>query len=173
MPTCRGNRGNLMQHWVLCELIEVMKRNFAENSHLLYVDAYPMAPFARLRGVPDPAFRDVRRRLPGRSTYESAWYDLTREHPEKYPSSLVFIGHLWRGRLSVCLSEKDKKTFNEIDRWINAPERATRFEHSPQIYRGDWRRNLTTCSIATDADAVFMSFDPNKYDLAETTTEEK
>jgi len=39
----RGNVGNLLQHWVLCEIL-VAGRNHAQD--LAFIDAYSMAPFA-------------------------------------------------------------------------------------------------------------------------------
>ena len=42
MPTFRGNRGNLLQHWVLVELLDALHHKHA--SGLCFVDAYSMSP---------------------------------------------------------------------------------------------------------------------------------
>ena len=46
MPTYRGNIGNLLQHWVLCEIAERCNRRWTE---IRFVDAYSMAPIAKER----------------------------------------------------------------------------------------------------------------------------
>lgn len=170
MPTCRGNRGNLMQHWVFCELIQVMNKHLSESSHLLYIDAYPMAPWAKILQNPDDPtqseFLHIKIGLPGsRSSYEIGWHELVRSHskPDEYPSSLVFLEHLWKRRLSACLSEIDEETYHEIDRWISTPEWARRFDYI-DIHNDDWRKCLKKCRLDINPDLVFMSFDPNMYD---------
>ncbi|MGO9120783.1 MAG: hypothetical protein ACLQPD_24630 [Desulfomonilaceae bacterium] len=113
-----------------------------------------------------PEFIHIRDGLPGSgSIYETAWDELVQSHsePDEYPSSLVFLEHLWKGRLSVCLSEIDEETYNEIDKWINAPERTSRFENR-DIHHQDWRKGLKQCRLGINADLVFMSFDPYIYD---------
>lgn len=40
MSVYRGNVGNLLQHWVLCEILQDLQ-NHAE--HLTFIDAYSMA----------------------------------------------------------------------------------------------------------------------------------
>jgi hypothetical protein len=151
----------------LCELIHIFDETFPEESHLLYMDAYPMAPFAPMREKNDQTrghFLHVRNGLPGqRSTYETCWQELAHKNPDLYPSSLVFVNHLWKGRLSVYLSEIDLATHEEITAWLNSPERMNRFENT-QVERGDWRERLQSCGAGINPDLVFMSFDPNMYD---------
>ena len=43
MSNFKGNDGNLMQHWVLCELLAVARK---DTTHLTFVDAHSMAPIA-------------------------------------------------------------------------------------------------------------------------------
>ena len=43
MSNIKGNDGNLMQHWVLCELLAIA-RNY--TTRLAFVDAHSMAPIA-------------------------------------------------------------------------------------------------------------------------------
>ena len=164
MPTCRGNRGNLLQHWVLCELVQILNKNLPDNSHLLYIDAHPMAPFAPMIEKADQTrghFLHVRNMLPGQfSTYETSWYELTRQNPDTYPSPLMFVNHLWKGRLSVCLSESDSTTHEQITAWFEDPERTNRFENK-QVFLGDWRNCLTSFHSDIAPDEVLVSLDPN------------
>ena len=43
MSSFKGNDGNLMQHWVLWELLSVARRH---ATNLTFVDAHSMAPIA-------------------------------------------------------------------------------------------------------------------------------
>jgi hypothetical protein len=176
MPTCRGNRGNLLQHWTLCELIQILGTCLPKDSHLLYIDAYPMAPLAPMREKADQTrahFLHVRNELPGqRSTYETSWQELAHKNPDLYPSSLVFVSRLWKSCLSVCLSEIDLTTHEEIASWLNSPERTNRFEKK-RVDLGDWRERLQSCDVGVDPDLVFMSFDPNMYDRRDLPEEDR
>jgi hypothetical protein len=83
MPSFRGNVGNLLQHWVLCEILSACGNSY---ERLGFIDAYSMAPFAA-----DPPKRDggsdlfdtVATNLPGlNSLYERAWLKLTPNRHE-------------------------------------------------------------------------------------------
>ena len=43
MPIFRGNVGNLLQHWVFCEALEVFR---GSADQIDFIDAYSMAPLA-------------------------------------------------------------------------------------------------------------------------------
>ena len=78
MGTYKGNAGHLMQHWTLCELLDIAGKN--DTPSLNYIDAHAMAPLARRRD-PNPGssglvFDGVRRNLPGKSVYQQAWHNL-------------------------------------------------------------------------------------------------
>ncbi len=62
MPKCKGNKGNLVQHWVLCELVSAARRHV---SRLQFIDAHAMAPMAEEPKHEDRVFDSVRAHLPG------------------------------------------------------------------------------------------------------------
>ena len=99
MPTYRGNRGNLLQHWVLVELLGCLRQQGI--SKLCFVDAYSMSPtpVRSAKAATDqtaPEFDLVRSRLAdGRSAYERAWLALSQALPSEYPSSAAFVRHYW------------------------------------------------------------------------------
>ena len=97
MPTYKGNVGNLMQHWTLCELLEIAQRQGAPG--LNFIDAHAMAPLARQQEPPvrvDGRFNLVANRVqhpqePNHvwaSAYECAWHHLAPS--VGYPNSAVF-----------------------------------------------------------------------------------
>ena len=103
MPTYRGNRGNLLQHWVLVELLGCIREGGIGK--LCFVDAYSMSqtPTRSERAATDQTaqeFDHVRSRLdPSSSVFEQAWLTLI-SHPStrhQRPSCAV------AGR-SVCTS---------------------------------------------------------------------
>ncbi len=47
MSTYKGNVGNLMQHWTLCELLSIAGES--EVTGLSFIDAHAMVPLARER----------------------------------------------------------------------------------------------------------------------------
>ena len=51
MPPYKGNKGNLMQHWTLCDVLRIAQRH---HSALNYIDAHAMAPLATRRTDYDP-----------------------------------------------------------------------------------------------------------------------
>ena len=44
MGTCKGNVGNLMQHWTLCQLLVIAGKQ--DTPGLSFIDAHAMAPLA-------------------------------------------------------------------------------------------------------------------------------
>ena len=156
MPSFRGNNGNLMQHWVLCELLETARRYTAE---LTFIDAHAMAPLA-MRRTPKPAqrgkFDAVLENLPGQgSEYERAWQALAPE-PGTYPNSASFVRHIWRasGQCSMLLCETDEWTVSELRSWA-AMHGNTGIEIAP----GDWRTRFGSW-LPKQEGMVLVSFDP-------------
>lgn len=162
MPTYKGNRGNLLQHWVLSELIAGLRQGLGPGSDLCFVDAHAMSPYATRS--PNPGqngedFSNVERRLPGQeSTYEVAWTAL-RRGPCEYPSSAAFVSHLWQDSLHLFLCERDPTTADEIDRWSETLDDRVRYE----LHRGDWRETVAD-GLPSTSDALLMSFDPYMFD---------
>ena len=76
MPTYRGNRGNLLQHWVLVELLARLQQQGPSN--LSFIDTHSMSPRATrsAKAVTDqtaPEFDRVLTHLAeGQSSYERA-----------------------------------------------------------------------------------------------------
>ena len=82
MCSYKGNVGHLMQHWALCELLNIAGKH---TSGLNFIDAHAMAPWATRRG-PKKNTRDyklfdrVLDGLPGQdSAYERAWHSLIQK----------------------------------------------------------------------------------------------
>src|SRR5262245_20913290 len=116
MPSYRGNIGNLLQHWVLCELVE---RGNAYWASLRFVDTYSMAPLATERPKPhwsSELFDHTRERTNRDSIYERAWSDLSSD-AAGYPNSAAFVAALWNGSYSMVLCECDRTTVDELRRW--------------------------------------------------------
>ena len=156
-PTYKGNVGNLMQHWTLCEILSVAQRH---ASCLNYVDAHAMAPLASRR---DPkqkcaTFERVRgnldRCVDQQSVYERAWRRLLQGR-EGYPNSAAFVAHIWKGRVSMTLCETEPNTAAKLKTWAGRrPEDVT-------VFTGDWRQRFKTS--LPDGPLTFLSFDPNMY----------
>lgn len=163
MPTYKGNRGNLLQHWVLVELVNQLRRYTAPSTSLCLVDAHAMSPFAVHGGNPGQSAGDfdrVRARLPGQeSIYELAWMSLAAELSCEYPASAAFVRKVWDGPLALALCEADPVTADEITRWLNGVAKET----SRELYRGDWRQRFQS-SLPTGHGAYLVSFDPYMFD---------
>jgi hypothetical protein len=163
MPTFRGNRGNLLQHWVLVELLGDIRQQ--STSSLCFVDAYSLSPTATRspKAATDqtaPEFDRVHANLAkGRSIYERAWRSLSQSLPCEYPSSAAFVRYCWEGQLFLLLCEAERATADEIASWLSSVDsRTTSFE----LHRGDWRERF--CRPVPIASAYYISFDPNMYD---------
>lgn len=160
VPTFKGNRGNLLQHWVLAELIVAIQNGLPDGSRLCYIDAHSMSPYAARDENPGQSANDfdrVRNVLPGLSSfYEVAWQVLRRSLNCAYPSSAAFVRQLWTGPLHLLLCEHDRATASEIAQWIGTLNRS---DTSWELFRGDWRDRFRH-AIVTDHDAYLISFDP-------------
>lgn len=158
----RGNVGNLLQHWVLCEILNA-GRNHAQE--LAFIDAYSMAPFATERPKPDRGarvFNSVRDRLPGEHTpYEQAWHELAQGKGDGYPISAALVKSLWPGRYSLLLCDTDPSTAQELTLWSNETKRSPKCI-AAEVYPGDWRARFNQ-GVAASGDLVFFSFDPDMF----------
>ena len=169
MGTYKGNVGNLMQHWTLCELLTVASKHI---NRLNYIDAYAMAPWATHCPGPTREFLCVRNGLPGQeSAYERAWHNIARRHPTVgYPSSAAFVHEIWNGPHSLLLCENDVPTANEIQTWLDTIQPSSGCE-DPMLLRGDWQDNLFLDPLPNPRDAdppddslTFISLDPDRYE---------
>ena len=162
MPTFRGNAGNLLQHWVLCEVLSACQNHY---DRLGFVDAYSMAPFAAERPRRDASsqlFDDVADHLPGRqSLYERAWLKLT-PNTHEYPNSASFVTAAWRGRYAMFLCESDQATVDRLNQWAGTARRFPGCE-GVEVAPGDWRTHLRG-QLLPSSDLWFFSFDPYMFD---------
>ncbi len=167
MGKYKGNVGNLMQHWTLCEALSIAQGNGVTS--LNYIDAHAMAPLAAACARPTLEFRSVQKRLPGqRSVYEEAWLRLTRRD-QVYPNSAAFVTAVWQGVFSLSLCESDDATVGELADWRFGP--ALRGEpQAARVHPGDWRDRFVKgvpapSQVGLPDDALtLVSFDPNMYD---------
>jgi len=152
MCTYKGNAGNLMQHWTLCEVLTVAQRH---ASCLSYVDAHAMAPMASVQSEPKDERRETFDRVrDGRrsgSVYESAWHRLAADG-EGYPNSAAFVQNIWKGRVSMLLCERDPSTAAKIKAWAQG---------RGEVEEGDWRKRFA--QGLPDAPMTLISFDPYMY----------
>ena len=174
MPTYKGNRGHLMQHWPLCEMLEVAGRH---TKGLNFIDAYAMAPLATKKTGKDAKFQRAEDRLSelgdSGSAYEKAWYKLTSgycpEPREGYPSSAAFVEQVWKGDFSMLLCETDGATCTKIEHWLQCVRESERCK-DPELFCDDWRKRFKK-GLPVPADAgladgslTLVLFDPDKYD---------
>ena len=151
-PTYKGNAGNLMQHWTLCETLGVVQRH---APYLSYVDAHAMAPVALCRNGECQTFDRVREGRRQGSVYERAWHRLAPEG-KGYPNSAAFVRDVWPGRLSMLLCEIAPTTAAKLRAWAQGCPGAT-------IIEGDWRKRFA--KGLPDAPMTLLSFDPYMYNL--------
>ena len=163
MPSYRGNIGNLLQHWVLCELVECCGYEWPK---LRFVDGYSMAPLATERPTShwsSQLFDHARDRAKRDSIYERTWSSLNRG-ASGYPSSAAFLAALWQGQYSMVLCEYDDVTVGELRRWKADREREPRCG-GVEVAAGDWRRRFETA--VANADPLFLSFDPDMFSCSD------
>ena len=165
MPYFKGNDGNLMQHWVLCELLTIARQY---KKRLTFVDAHAMAPIADQRtGKPDQCgkFDAVFERLPKKcSPYEEAWKCLASER-NTYPNSANFVSRIWdqTHSCSMLLCECDKPTVSFLLSWKAEQER-TRANLRIEIASGNWRSRFELGLPEQEQNGlVFLSFDPYMF----------
>ncbi len=160
MPTFRGNRGNLLQHWVLAECLALLSPT--QQMCLCFIDAHAMSPYAKRHpgpGQTGPDFDRVRETLPGQKTaYELAWKELATGEIG-YPSSALFVRHLWPGTLHLILCERDPATAAEVSSWL----KTLVTKSSGELHPGDWRERFRA-GLPTGYSTYLISFDPYMFD---------
>ena len=166
MPTYKGNRGHLMQHWTLCEILEAAGPH---TTGLNYIDAHAMAPLARKRKGEDDLFDKVKNCLSScsKSAYELAWHQLAPREVEGYPNSAAFVEQVWKGDFSMLLCEKNKRTCEEIEDWR---QRVDKRRKATKLFCGKWQERFKN-ELPSPADVgladgslTLIAFDPNMYD---------
>lgn len=163
MPKYKGNDGNLLQHWVLCEIVNACRDHVEQ---LMFVDAYSMAPFASERSAhkQTSTFDFVRDHLQeGHSLYEQTWLKLIGSAPRDsgYPNSAAFVRNLWQGRFSFLLCERDPATAQQLTTWSNETGHWPNCVNS-QVFEEDWRDQFSQ-GIYPDGDLLLFSFDPYMF----------
>ena len=113
MPTYKGNVGHLMQHWTLCELLNIAHQQGVPG--LNFIDAHAMAPRATENNGKDGRFTRAENRLRNsrRTAYEQAWYHLTPSG-SGYPNSAAFVTQVWKRHFSLLLCEIDEPTIAKV-----------------------------------------------------------
>ena len=165
MGTYKGNVGNLMQHWTLCDLLIVAGKH---TSGLNFIDTHAMAPIARTRTGTDVMFDRVRAGLQARhrSAYEQAWHRLAPN--DGYPNSAAFVKAVWEGDFSLLLCETDSTTAKEIVYWLKGVSEFTRCK-SAELFPDDWRKRFAEGIAGAsevglrDRPLTLVSFDPYMY----------
>lgn len=167
MGLCRGNRGNLMQHWALCEVLYRLEKQ--KFDHLHFVCTHSMAPWS----VPERRNNDkcrqwftaARQRLNGTqdTVFERAWHSLSPVSGLPYPSSAVFAQQIWKKHLSLLLCEINKQVADEIDGWLGSPEVVQRLREA-RLHRMNWRDAFQDTLPAGDADIILIELDPMRYE---------
>ena len=166
MGKYKGNAGNLMQHWTLCELLVIAGKH---TSELSFIDAHAMVPLARESGKQDKQFIRVQNGLLEypESAYEQAWRHLAPNGG--YPNSAAFMKQVWEGNFSMLLCETDPSTVTELRPWLKRIRGLARCK-SAKLFPGCWQKRfaegLPSASKTDLADGSLMlvSFDPNMYD---------
>ena len=159
MGTYKGNAGHLMQHWTLCELLDIAGNN--DTPGLNYIDAHAMAPLAMVREKANRRFDIVRQRvqvcLPNPNfAYEHAWHHLEPMEPNVgYPNSAAFVREVWEGQVSMLLCETVEATAAALRIWAQ--------DHAGvEIAEGDWRdRFAEGLPSPPNGSLTLVSFDPN------------
>lgn len=161
----QGNTGNLLQHWVLCELIQGCNKHWAS---LHFVDAYAMAPLATNQVKPSPSlFTHAQVRETPNSAYEEAWRRLV-EGRIGYPNSAAFVADLWKGCCSMSLCDNDGPTALALKSWaVTQAEKPAGAR--AEVWPEDWRVGFSR-RAANSKDLTVLSFDPDLFTLHTSTS---
>ncbi len=157
MPKYKGNNGNLLQHWVLSELLAAARNH---EDPLIFLDAHTMAPTACDRTDKSTnKFDSVAGHLTGqRSEYELAWQKLSMG-PGIYPNSANFVVRILPPprTVSMLLCEQDARTADLLRKWAD--------EHKNidiEIAAGDWRKRFRG-GLPKREGLKLVSFDPYMF----------
>ena len=166
MGTYKGNVGNLMQHWTLCELLVIAADN--QTSGLSFIDAHAMAPLATENEHTDYQFTRVEDGLGShpQSAYQQAWHHLASNGG--YPNSAALVKEIWKGDFSLLLCEIDPSTIADLNPWLERVRRLARCKGAklcPYNWRDRFDKGLPSVSEAGLADGALtlVSFDPYMY----------
>lgn len=116
MGLCKGYRGNLLQHWVLCELLHRLGQQ--DFKQLLFASTHGMAPWSvperredEARNHCRQAFHTARRRIENErlSVYEAAWFSLSVADGLPYPSSGMFAQYVWQKGCRCCFARRIRR----------------------------------------------------------------
>ena len=167
MPRYMGNAGHLMQHWTLCELLDIASKK--QTPGLSFIDAHAMAPLADERRHANAIFDSARVCPPDeRSVYQRAWHYLAPI--SGYPSSAAFVNQVWQGDFSMLLCETEPATIAALNAWLPAIGGQQRC-YNPEVFPGDWRDRFAAglpnpaAPIAElpEGSLTLVSFDPYMY----------
>ena len=165
MPSYKGNSGNLMQHWTLCELIEIADEQNVPG--LSFIDAHAMAPIAHTPDGLDTRFKRARVRLPGQqSAYERSWGSM--ETHGGYPNSAALVNRVWSRDFSMLLCEIDRSTIRALDAWLPGVRHQPRCKRA-KVFAGNWRVRFgkglpSPLDVGLPNGSVtLISFDPYMY----------
>lgn len=167
-PTYRGNLGNLLQHWTWVEVVSTLQGcSMYRGKTLQLIDAHAMAPLAfRSDRAQDTDFQTVSARVeaeePVVSRYESAWRNLSRESPSRYPSTAAFTTEVWNGPIHFVLCDRDAETAAAIQQWLDRPLLIERVA-GREVHLGDWRHRFRR-GLREVGDLTVFSFDPFMFD---------
>ncbi len=173
MPTYKGNVGNLMQHWTLCELLQIAQQQGVPG--LNFIDAHAMAPLARTKDGPDSRFNRAEARVrrdhvphhQWESRYEWAWHHLAPSIG--YPNSAAFVEKVWTGEFSLSLCEVDWPTIAELGSWLDRVRNLERCKNA-ELFPGDWRDGFDRLLLhpadvrLSPGSLTLVSLDPYRYD---------
>lgn len=161
MGSCKGNRGNLMQHWVFSETLSRIAA--LAHEHLLLVCTHSMSPKSAVSS-PDRHFKSACSGLKNNqgqhSHYERAWGALTGGDENPYPNSAGLAVEIWKRRLSMLLCEFDPDKAQEINDWLDSQEVAARLVWQ-ECHTGDWRKRIGSAIDHPDSvDVLYVEQDP-------------
>jgi hypothetical protein len=177
MGLCKGNRGNLMQHWTLCECLSRLNSHY---DRLHFVSTHSMAPWSvPVKKIESDHCRDTFCRAGQRlierldpSAYEIAWRSLSLSDGVPYPSSAQLVCRTWSGDLSLALCEYEHSVSTEIEGWLDLPQTKDRSVTSV-LMRGDWRVSIGSPLVKnTEHECIYIEMDPMRYDSRRKRTQE-
>ncbi len=165
MTKYKGNSGNLMQHWTLCELLHIVQSQGVPG--LNFIDAHSMAPIADPPEQNDPTFTQARNGLANdASVYGAAWYQLAPN--VGYPNSANFVHQVWARDFHMLLCENHQGTIVTLNDWrdhVNTKHGRDLVE----VHPGNWRDRFD-CGLPSPVavglppgSLTLVSFDPYMY----------
>jgi hypothetical protein len=170
LGTCKGNRGNLMQHWVFSEALS--RISDLAHEHPLLVCTHSMSPKSAVSSA-DRHFKLACGRLKKdqdqHSHYEMAWRALTNDTGQPYPNSAALAVEIWKRKLSVLLCEFDSGRAQEIKDWLGSREIAPRLDWK-ECHQGDWRKRIELeITYPSSVDVLYIEQDPMVFSCSSLT----